>query len=700
MKKLLEIGIMAVAYLTTALFGFLFAIPPGNVTILWPPSGLALAGTLLRGPRIWPGIWMGSFLANLIFFIHMPTAGMAGLLVSCAIATGSTLQALAGAFLIRNWVGTQNPFNRSRDMVMFLGIGIVACLIASTCGVAGLWLGRFVGSAAFAQTWLTWWLGDLIGVCIVTPLIITWGQFSRLDWTPRRWGEAIAFVCAWVAVSEFIFGSHSAFAVNKYPLAWAVLPFIIWAGVRFGSSGVMLSIMAMAYLAVKGAGTGLGPFSTQSPPESFLFTQIFMGFITVSGLLVAAIFFERQEAEEQFRLTVEGAPYAMLVVDGEGRIVLANAQAESTFGYARSELVGRPVELLIPSRVQGAHERHRKEFFHAPTARPMGQGRDLYARHKDGTEIPVEIGLNPIRTSEGAFILAAIIDISERKRGEKAVRWAYEELERRVEQRTAELKEKHARLIQAEKLESIGRLAASIVHEVKTPLTLLRLGVERITKDLDRMTEDDLKGVLDDMVYAVEGADRIIKGLLKYSAPVRIEPEPTDLNALVEEAFLQVTHKLRGSCINPIMGLTPGLPPLMLDRQKIMQVLVNLISNAIDAMPVSGILRIETRVDRIRDLDSFPGGGKTRPFVLGDSVVSVSVEDTGPGISEADLPKIFDPFFTTKPIEQGTGLGLAISKTFVELHGGVIQVQNREEGGVRVTLTFKTELKLAASPHR
>src|SRR5690606_5414105 len=145
-------------------------------------------------------------------------------------------------------------------------------------------------------------------------------------------------------------------------------------------------------------------------------------------------------AEQRFTVAVEAAPNAMILVDGDGRILLANAHTERLFGYARQELLGQSIEVLVPERVRQTHRRVRAQFAQQPNARPMGAGRDLYGRRKDGTEVPLEIGLNPLQTREGLCVLTTVVDITARKQAEQALQQAYAELEQRVEARTTELR--------------------------------------------------------------------------------------------------------------------------------------------------------------------------------------------------------------------------------------------------------------------
>ena len=170
-KRLAEILAIALAYVATAKLGFLVAIPPGNVTSVWPPSGLALATALVFGYRSGLGIWLGSFSANTWFFTQSITLSAATAVLASSIATGSTLQALFAAFLIKRLVGTTRP-ERLFDVIKFLGIAAVSCLIASFWGVMTLVLAGLVSLGNYPYAWFTWWLGDLAGILVIAPPLL------------------------------------------------------------------------------------------------------------------------------------------------------------------------------------------------------------------------------------------------------------------------------------------------------------------------------------------------------------------------------------------------------------------------------------------------------------------------------------------------------------------------------------------------
>ena len=233
-------------------------------------------------------------------------------------------------------------------------------------------------------------------------------------------------------------------------------------------------------------------------------------------------------------------------------------------------------------------------------------------------------------------------------------------------------------MLQAEKAESVGRLAAGVAHEVKNPLMILLTGVRYLSEHLP-IADENIALLLEDMRQAVKRADSVIIGLLELAAPRELDMKAQDVNPIVEQSLLLVKHELDKSRITAVKKFTDTLPPLMLDRFKIEQVLVNLFTNAIHAMPDGGMLTVKTS---LRPLVGSTAGNHKRTVI-------VEVDDTGTGIPKDKLEKIFDPFFTTKPTGKGTGLGLSVARQLIEMQRGKIEIRNRDEGGVRATLVFK-----------
>jgi signal transduction histidine kinase len=254
-----------------------------------------------------------------------------------------------------------------------------------------------------------------------------------------------------------------------------------------------------------------------------------------------------------------------------------------------------------------------------------------------------------------------------------------------------ELKATQLQLIQSEKFESVGRLAAGVAHEVKNPLAIILQGLAYLSQAFLTTEDDNVALVLEKMDKAVRRADRVTRGLLDFSAQSAVEVTPTELNAVVEQSLLLVEHESVRAHVAVVKELGEDLPPLKLDRQKIEQVFVNLFMNAIQAMPEGGTLTVRTHAKQRTEPGPNVGRRETDPFRAGKFRVVAEVEDSGTGIPDEKLHRVFDPFFTTKPTGQGTGLGLTVTRKIIELHQGIIDIRNRQEGGVRVTLTFKAE---------
>lgn len=358
----------------------------------------------------------------------------------------------------------------------------------------------------------------------------------------------------------------------------------------------------------------------------------------------------QREATEQALL--ESASEGILVVDATGTITLLNAAAERMFGFGRDELLGRPLEILLPERVQDGHVEHRAGFFAAPRVRPMGIGLDLSGQRKDGTEFPVEISLSYVESPDGTLAMAFVTDITERKRAE------------------AELRRQREALYQTEKLAALGTLSAGIAHEMNNPLGIITSRIEVMLLEAE---EQGLPPhVVEDLQVLHRASQRVAKiatSLRSFARQTPDERGPIDLNVVVEEALSLMQKPLGADNIRISAELDRALPRMRGDATALQQVLMNLLANAREALAEGGEIRIET------------GPATEQPGWL-----RLVVADTGPGIPPEALPRIFDPFYTTK--RTGTGLGLSVSYGIVREHQGTVDVHSRPGEGTRFILTF------------
>jgi PAS domain S-box-containing protein len=347
-------------------------------------------------------------------------------------------------------------------------------------------------------------------------------------------------------------------------------------------------------------------------------------------------------APPDFRDLLESAPDAMVIVNSDGKIVVVNSQAEILFGYGRQEMLGQPVEMLIPARFSPQHERYRTGYFTEPRVRPLGAGLELFGKKKDGAEFPVEIMLSPLRTPQGLFVTSAIRDISERRRTEE-----------QISKLNAELGEAVRR---SDKLAATGRMAATIAHEIKNALdTLLNvLCVVELSPVLEPETKTMIAEARDE-VARIGNITRSTLALQRETAfPVSLSlSEIIDGVCRMFESQL-VQKQVRVERRYETNGQTMGFPG------ELRQVFTNLIGNAVDALGENGHLTIT-----ISDT-----GNSFR----------VTVADNGPGIAPENLEKIFEAFFTTKG-EKGTGVGLWVTRGIVQEMGGSIQVSSSTQPG-------------------
>jgi PAS domain S-box-containing protein len=375
---------------------------------------------------------------------------------------------------------------------------------------------------------------------------------------------------------------------------------------------------------------------------------------------------------------LELAPDAIVGIGRDGLIVLVNAQVDALFGYTREELLGQPVEVLVPERFRDAHRFHRVGYVADPRTRPMGAALELFGCRRDGSEFPAEISLSSIETEDGALAIAAIRDVSERVAADR---------ERERLKTEAERERLQNQLHQAQRLESLGQLAGGIAHDFNNLLAVIINYAAFIANDLNAASgidgDDRWCGTRDDVEQirlAGERAAHLTHQLLSFARRDVVQPEVVDVNDVVGDVE-QLLRRTLGEQVELHSSLAADLSSVLIDPGQLEQVLVNLAINARDAMLDGGALRIDTANVNVDERYA-----ASRPELSLGPYVRLRVSDTGVGMSPETVQRAFDPFFTTKPPGQGTGLGLATVYGIIQQAGGRLQIHSEPDVGSTFTV--------------
>src|SRR5258705_10165002 len=292
LRQLILALLVGVIYFAAAKLGLLTAFVNANVSPVWPATGVAIAAVLLLGYRIWPGILLGAFLANLLTPVSILVAG--------GIAIGNTMEALAVGLML-HVLDFHNSFDRAKDVFKFVLVALFCTTVSATIGSLSLALGHAASWQDFGALWSTWWLGDTIGALLVAPLLLTWAGGSR-HWLPnKRYLEAGLVLLLLAASAMATFGGPFPIPLKYYPLARLTVPFFLWAAFRLGTRGVTLATITISVFAVWGTAHGLGPFVSRTSNDSLLLLQTFLGSNAVMFLFLVAAVEERRLSEETFR---------------------------------------------------------------------------------------------------------------------------------------------------------------------------------------------------------------------------------------------------------------------------------------------------------------------------------------------------------------------------------------------------------------
>ncbi len=687
LKHLAALVALFVVYVVTAKLGLRLDAVGGFATLVWPPTGIALAALLLHGSNLWPAIALGAFVVNF-------TSG-APVLVSCGIACGNTLEALMGAYLLREVWPLDPSLRRIRDVLwLVLGAGVLSTLVSATIGTVSLLAGGVIDSGAFTRVLRAWWVGDALGDLIVAPILLVWGSDP-----PRlrggRWLEATAVGGAVVLVSLYIFGGIGPASAAQFRWPYLIFPVLVWGAWRFRQHGASGAILLLWFVATVETISGLGPFAAIRLSEGLLSMQVFMSVISLTMLFLGAVITERDAAQEHTRFVAEasrvlasGLDYEQVVRQIARLVVPALADncvvdllapdgsmhraAEASADPAKEELL-RQLRKYPPDPTRPA----------SPVLKVLKTGKTEFIPRFDNAALQA-VAAN----DEYAAIVRALAprsSVSVPLKGRNgilgAITFGMAESGRTYRPEDIHLAEELAgRAALAVENASLYEQAQQAIrardvflavasHELRTPLTALTLQLLNLRRSFERETPADAANAVlkvNDLSRQVERMAGLVERLLDVSRAVsgRIELvlEDVELRDLVGDVVSRFQDQATSSGSRLTLNAESDSCVGRWDRMRIEQILANLLANAIKF-----------------------GAGEPIELVLScaETHATLTVRDGGIGIAPQDHERIFGRFQQTDAHQPfgGLGLGLWISRQVVSAMGGTIEVKSELGAG-------------------
>ncbi|MCM0589402.2 MAG: MASE1 domain-containing protein [Gloeotrichia echinulata DEX184] len=619
--------IIALMYSSLAELSRHLASTANAVTPVWPSDGLAVGVTLLYGNGMLPGVFLGSFLANIAAFWNLNSwvTLLISVLAVLGIAAGTTLGTWLGTSLLRRATRQRYPFNRVADSIKFLiYAGLISPIVNATIGVSILVFAQKVPQSAYHSIWPIWWISNVAGILILTPVILSWSdwiQSQKFSFNPKyfNFSHIVRWLMVWnikgieaLVLIGFIFLIGKASFWNNYPLAYMLIPLLVWSAFRFGQPGTTLTMFLISAIAILGTVRGLGTFTKADLNQSLIALQSFIAVVVFTSLILVAVLSERMQAELQLKKA-----FSELQVSNTALAKHSQELAENNHWLEQTlQELGR-------------------------TQAQMIQGEKMSALGNLIAGVAHEIN-NPVGFLEGN-IQPAIDYIKD-------------------------------------------LLGLVDLYQKQYPQNNVVIQNEIETIDLEFLRQD-----LPKLIYSMnEGVNRIkaiSTSLRTFSRADNARPVPFNLHQGLDSTILILQHRLRANEKRSAIDIITNygdIPPVECYAGQMNQVFMNILANAIDALDDSceGLSFEETKKNP-RQITITTGLSHDQQCVV------IRLKDNGIGMSEDVKAKIFDALFTTKGVGKGTGLGLAIAhQIVVEKHNASLEVDSALGQGSEFIITL------------
>jgi PAS domain S-box-containing protein len=628
----LAIITVAFLYVLLAKESLYFRISPGNVTPIYPSIGLALAAVLILGYRVLPGVWLGSFLINLFMFYSISPVGdstlLDDLLCASVIGIGNVVGITLAVYLIKYFCKEKHPLYGGRSVMILLFVGaFICCIINSVIGVFAL---SFVNTISWEQLkyiWLTWWLGDCMGLITVAPFLLAWLYKKPLKETARPSWELTGLIVGALLLCYFIYYFSPSYLYLLFPL-------LLISAYYFGMRGTTAVILVIAVFSVINTDPNIAPFAAKTANDSILLLDIFMAVVTISSLGFAGIVAGHNRTEEalkkneqKYRSIFENMQDVFYQTDLNGIIVEISPSVKSLAKLAREKVIGTSVSDFYEN-IQD-----RAELLNILSKKGEVRDYELSFKSAEGDSLYVSINARLIKDDKGTpiHIDGVLRNNTERKNNELKI------------------------LAQNKELEQFVYIAS---HDLQEPLITLKCFSELLQDEVKDKLGQDANQYLSFILESSGRMQELIKGLLFYSKIGKErEFSPVDCNEVVAEVIQDMDATIKKN--NAQINVQP-LPKINGNAFEIRQLFQNLISNSLKFQKKNSIPKINISV---KDQES--------NWLF-------SVEDNGIGIDKKDMDKVFVIFkrLHNRADYEGTGIGLAHCKKIVELHGGTIWIES------------------------